>query len=175
MKLKTSIRNKKEHLEFLFEKYLKSHSTTQEVDVELLVKIVNSFRPVDVRVVYEINLTPLLSLLEENSQYKELFIGYLQELFKNKQFDQIISDAGIIKDTDFLYEIRKRFSEKLLPYQPSKSSLQFILNQVFYASTDPKWFERIPEEQLERSEEHTSELQSRPHLVCRLLLEKKKK
>src|SRR2546422_11439883 len=28
---------------------------------------------------------------------------------------------------------------------------------------------------LERSEEHTSELQSRLHLVCRLLLEKKKK
>src|SRR5436305_5862549 len=26
---------------------------------------------------------------------------------------------------------------------------------------------------LDRSEEHTSELQSRPHLVCRLLLEKK--
>src|SRR3989442_11526906 len=29
--------------------------------------------------------------------------------------------------------------------------------------------------QVDRSEEHTSELQSRPHLVCRLLLEKKKK
>src|SRR3989449_3691024 len=28
---------------------------------------------------------------------------------------------------------------------------------------------------LDRSEEHTSELQSRLHLVCRLLLEKKKK
>src|SRR5690554_7472784 len=27
---------------------------------------------------------------------------------------------------------------------------------------------------MSRSEEHTSELQSRPHLVCRLLLEKKK-
>src|SRR3989442_6260133 len=27
--------------------------------------------------------------------------------------------------------------------------------------------------QMRRSEEHTSELQSRPHLVCRLLLEKK--
>src|SRR5690554_7691681 len=36
---------------------------------------------------------------------------------------------------------------------------------------------RAPAEQdpTERSEEHTSELQSRPHLVCRLLLEKKKK
>src|SRR3712207_8457477 len=30
-------------------------------------------------------------------------------------------------------------------------------------------------DQLERSEEHTSELQSRQYLVCRLLLEKKKK
>src|SRR5690554_7753065 len=28
-----------------------------------------------------------------------------------------------------------------------------------------------PRHQLRRSEEHTSELQSRPHLVCRLLLE----
>src|SRR5690554_7455060 len=28
-------------------------------------------------------------------------------------------------------------------------------------------------EKIKRSEEHTSELQSRPHLVCRLLLEKK--
>src|SRR5690554_782991 len=32
------------------------------------------------------------------------------------------------------------------------------------------WLDNMP-----RSEEHTSELQSRPHLVCRLLLEKKKK
>src|SRR5690554_7518593 len=29
-------------------------------------------------------------------------------------------------------------------------------------------------QRIQRSEEHTSELQSRPHLVCRLLLEKKK-
>src|SRR2546422_11038412 len=33
----------------------------------------------------------------------------------------------------------------------------------------------VPEQSHARSEEHTSELQSRLHLVCRLLLEKKKK
>src|SRR5690554_7330342 len=33
----------------------------------------------------------------------------------------------------------------------------------------------VQQEVSTRSEEHTSELQSRPHLVCRLLLEKKKK
>src|SRR5690554_7060988 len=35
-------------------------------------------------------------------------------------------------------------------------------------------FTLILDESSMRSEEHTSELQSRPHLVCRLLLEKKK-
>src|SRR2546429_5472671 len=34
---------------------------------------------------------------------------------------------------------------------------------------------RLLARSLDRSEEHTSELQSRLHLVCRLLLEKKKK
>src|SRR3712207_7353545 len=33
---------------------------------------------------------------------------------------------------------------------------------------------RDPDQQARRSEEHTSELQSRQYLVCRLLLEKKK-
>src|SRR5215813_14547298 len=33
----------------------------------------------------------------------------------------------------------------------------------------------LPAARARRSEEHTSELQSRPHLVCRLLLEKNKK
>src|SRR5258708_13794142 len=42
----------------------------------------------------------------------------------------------------------------------------FWLMQVF-------WFERLHQPKT-RSEEHTSELQSPDHLVCRLLLEKKK-
>src|SRR5256884_1189323 len=38
----------------------------------------------------------------------------------------------------------------------------------------PKMSERLGQQFVIRSEEHTSELQSRLHLVCRLLLEKKK-
>src|SRR2546422_8165704 len=37
------------------------------------------------------------------------------------------------------------------------------------------WTKKLDGAGLARSEEHTSELQSRLHLVCRLLLEKKKK
>src|SRR5690625_6322846 len=46
------------------------------------------------------------------------------------------------------------------------ASLRSILSWSYRSLT--------PQAQLVRSEEHTSELQSRGHLVCRLLLEKKK-
>src|SRR5207253_4079258 len=38
---------------------------------------------------------------------------------------------------------------------------------------EPEIIRRFSQKEDERSEEHTSELQSRGHLVCRLLLEKK--
>src|SRR5690554_7380910 len=47
------------------------------------------------------------------------------------------------------------------------SSVTFILEQRNVLSVRET-------QKITRSEEHTSELQSRPHLVCRLLLEKKK-
>src|SRR2546428_9733479 len=43
------------------------------------------------------------------------------------------------------------------------------------SSADGTGSSPIPSAELSRSEEHTSELQSRSDLVCRLLLEKKKK
>src|SRR2546422_3642278 len=50
------------------------------------------------------------------------------------------------------------------PMECSENFFQ-ICNSIYVLS----WAERVKE----RSEEHTSELQSRLHLVCRLLLEKK--
>src|SRR3712207_7671937 len=42
------------------------------------------------------------------------------------------------------------------------------------AMSSPGWYRRHGARATSRSEEHTSELQSRQYLVCRLLLEKKK-
>src|SRR5690554_7264375 len=52
---------------------------------------------------------------------------------------------------------------------------EIVLDNKFFRKKE--WPGYIPESIILklRSEEHTSELQSRPHLVCRLLLEKKKK
>src|SRR3989442_9612704 len=52
------------------------------------------------------------------------------------------------------------------PAPPSTGTTVDTLQAAFVA---------VAERVRPRSEEHTSELQSRPHLVCRLLLEKKKK
>src|SRR5690554_2306164 len=46
---------------------------------------------------------------------------------------------------------------------------QSELDEVIAVMGQPEDYEM--DEDTERSEEHTSELQSRPHLVCRLLLE----
>src|SRR5690625_1894067 len=59
-------------------------------------------------------------------------------------------DAAMVFDTDLL-RVATAWTGGFLHWYPARDGLQ------------------------ERSEEHTSELQSRGHLVCRLLLEKKKK
>src|SRR3712207_8449764 len=55
----------------------------------------------------------------------------------------------------------------------SKMSETFVVHIVFYLSEHG--FRFYTSLSSVRSEEHTSELQSRQYLVCRLLLEKKKK
>src|SRR2546425_10141540 len=59
--------------------------------------------------------------------------------------------------------------------QEEKTRLTFLepLERVDQASLHQKENQRTPRR--DRSEEHTSELQSLAYLVCRLLLEKKKK
>src|SRR2546428_7657722 len=72
-----------------------------------------------------------------------------------------------------------------LPISPDHAAGNFMLGQALLQQGDQtgvEYLERAiqrdtqrPSGRLARSEEHTSELQSRSDLVCRLLLEKKKK
>src|SRR5258708_22274501 len=73
--------------------------------------------------------------------------------------------------------IRRPPRSTLFPYTTLfRSGKVLFLDPASFATTDVlDGFERTPHEAVERSEEHTSELQSPDHLVCRLLLEKKKK
>src|SRR5690554_7497798 len=59
-------------------------------------------------------------------------------------------------------------------YQAGKSYVQDPGNGLVYRCVITNTGNQPALTPSHRSEEHTSELQSRPHLVCRLLLEKKK-
>src|SRR5699024_11914330 len=65
---------------------------------------------------------------------------------------------------------------RLAPSQlsPARSSLEIDTTSSTVLELKDVTFRRDGKEILQRSEEHTSELQSRFDLVCRLLLEKKK-
>src|SRR5436305_9935270 len=80
----------------------------------------------------------------------------------------------------FFFMIRRRPSSTLFPYTTLFRSLRAPLTtekcqqQTSCTATKSITQKSRRHGRTVRSEEHTSELQSRPHLVCRLLLEKKK-
>src|SRR5690625_3205611 len=92
-------------------------------------------------------------------------------------------DEGItVKQLANILNIKRETVEIVLDelkqdYQQTDRGIMIMQShEVYHLTTKPEhseYFKRLLETPQSRSEEHTSELQSRGHLVCRLLLEKK--
>src|SRR2546427_6640686 len=94
---------------------------------------------------------------------------------------------GGIRVSPFSIHVVRDSVVTLLPFTVKVLRLEIPLSPgpIFFASLSAKWhmahflsntsLPRAAEPAAPRSEEHTSELQSQSNLVCRLLLEKKKK
>src|SRR5690625_5645883 len=94
-----------------------------------------------------------------------------EERAGQERFDQIIAEDSRIEPRDWMPEGYR----KTLVRQIS----QHAHSEIIGMQPEANWITRAPSLKrkmilMARSEEHTSELQSRGHLVCRLLLEKKK-
>src|SRR5690554_7214607 len=77
-----------------------------------------------------------------------------------------------------LFNLLERFDSYCIITTHSPIIIRELVSKNVYVFDRNDSFFNVKQLQIEtygRSEEHTSELQSRPHLVCRLLLEKKKK
>src|SRR5690625_3184219 len=90
--------------------------------------------------------TVLLPAEEEKSQYKPSY-RTCEVLYEDRYLALLFKPRGVKTHPNQLHETNT------------------LLNHALYTLDDLK----------ERSEEHTSELQSRGHLVCRLLLDKENK
>ena len=121
-------------------------STTDRID--LIRDIVDFYRKKSENKNQVLDISGLLELLIESIHHKSHLQDIIHEHTSGKDFDQIISDSGIMNYSDFIFEVRKRTIQKFLPHQAPTDTLEYMLNQVFYSSKDPKWLKRIPKEQL---------------------------
>ena len=106
-------------------------------------------RPLKIKKLEVVDLQEIISFLKENHSCRKQFSIYIKEILKDKKFNKILSDAAILQDVDFIFEVKKRIFAKILPYQPQKDTLEYILNQVFYLANDAIWINKIPSHQLE--------------------------
>src|SRR5690554_7662452 len=83
------------------------------------------------------------------------------QVYTERHIDQIPALQRLTEEQRFTM----RVVAQVLPFRVN----QYVIDELI------DW-DQVPNDPIFqlRSEEHTSELQSRPHLVCRLLLEKKK-
>src|SRR2546422_902640 len=106
-------------------------------------------------------------------------------LRRHAQLDRVQGPEERERDSESPRELRRqahhhpRQPRHLLPRRLLHRSPEVGLPDARGALDRRRWRERRGDhrgdQEMPRSEEHTSELQSRLHLVCRLLLEKKKK
>jgi len=120
-----------------------------EDPLEILIKIIETIRPKKPSKVETVQLTLFIEFLKSHETIQKEFSNYLTTLFFEKRLYKILTDAGILQDIDFLFEVKKRIFAKILPYQPESDTLEFVLNQIFYVDTDPVWLQKIPLDQLE--------------------------
>ena len=121
----------------------------KEDNLEPLIELIRLIRPLKTKNLEIIDLQEIISFLKENYSCRKQFSIYIKEILKDKRFNKILSDAAILQDVDFIFEAKKRIFAKILPYQPQKDTLEYILNQVFYLANDAVWINKIPSGQLE--------------------------
>ena len=134
----------------LFRLYFDQNGYQSNDRLLFLVDLVRFFRPDYPKNENVVSIKPLLEYLESNPNMTAQFKLYLGEALSQRKFGRMLSDTGILRDSDFTYEVKKRIFAKILPFQPEKDTLEFVLNQVFFKSSDPIWIARIPFEELQQ-------------------------
>lgn len=120
----------------------------EEDDLEFLVELIRLIRPLHIKKIETVDLEEIIAFLKNNDSCRQQLSIYIKEILKDKKFNKILSDAAILQDVDFIFEVKKRVFAKFLPYQPQKDTLEYVLNQVFYMDKDTLWINKIPTRQL---------------------------
>lgn len=120
----------------------------RENQLRTFADLVNYVRPNNPKIVDYVSIESLLLFLRENEERRIKLAELFNNLVDFKTFKNILTDAGILQDSSFKEEIKRRIVSKVIPFQPKKDTLEYILTQVFYLQKDNVWVEKIPHSEL---------------------------
>ena len=87
----------------------------KEDDLEPLIELIRLIRPLKNNAFETIDLQEIISFLKENNSCRKQFSIYIKEFLKGRKFNKILSDAAILQDVDFIFEVKKRIFAKISP------------------------------------------------------------
>lgn len=138
-----TIRRHHKSINAIFEKYI---SLSEYEDIDFIFDLVDYYRQRYSRKVTVIEINELLSEIQNDATKAQFLKEKLISVFSNKKITNILTDAGLLNSVSFFKELRRRLSHQLIPDQPSQENIQYVLNQIFYKSSDADWLRMIPME-----------------------------
>jgi site-specific recombinase len=119
-------------------------------DIDFLVELVNSLRPEqEKKELVNPKIDFFINCLKSDAGLLDKLKRYLDKLFTEKKISATLTDSDLISGVDFLSELFGRLFQKLLPIQPEKNTVEYILTNVFYKESDAIWLSVIDNQKLE--------------------------
>ena len=86
----------------------------------------------------------LLDLLEEPADYRRAASATLLALFADREQRPLYTEAGLLPNTGFFSELRRKLAHKLLPELVDPGNLRDCVRIIFPESRDTAWLWAIP-------------------------------
>ena len=86
-------------------------------------------------------------LLAENRPYREAVRSTLLELFAAREQRHLYTEAGLLPNSGFFSELRRRLAHKILPELADRHDLRDCVRLVFTDRRDGDWLEAVPVEE----------------------------
>jgi len=79
----------------------------EENDIGILAQLVNAIRPKNPKKLEKFSVFPIIEFFTNNPKERENFVAYLKTMLQNKNFNAILTDAGILQVHRLLLRSKK--------------------------------------------------------------------
>lgn len=110
-------------------------------ELKLIAALVRAIRPKVALWVHfaEEQIEFLIKCLRTDDEVLQKLKQLISLLFVRSNVSEVITESGLISETGFFSELNRRLSGKILPPLKDKGSFLYVIDSVFYKSSDYKW------------------------------------